>query len=198
MPAAPVASGRPVLREDRGAPPDGETAADPLVGRQAGEGQARVPGDLAAVERQPQDPVDLAEQPGPDSHPDVDDVLAVDALRAVCAAGIDRGRRRSLLGIEVGALEVGGGVLGLGGVGELIVHRLEVLVGPVVDEPLRHVLLGAARRADHSEDERDQRDDAQGKGALAQPPLALSEGPTLRPRGPGGPPRRLLLPIAGP
>ena len=64
-------------------------------------------------------------------------------------------------------------------------HRLEVLVRPVVDEALRHVLLGAARGADHAEDEGDHGDDRQREGALAQPPLALAEGPALRARAAG-------------
>ena len=112
--------------------PSVETTTDLLAGLQIGEGQIRRPGDLAAVERQPQNPVDLAEQPRP--HPDVnvDDIRSVDALRAVRIAGIDRRGGGDLLGSSVGSGELGGGVLGLGRIRELVAHRLVVLMGPVV------------------------------------------------------------------
>jgi hypothetical protein len=77
-------------------------------------------------------------------------------------------------------------------------HCLVVLLGPVVDEPLGHVLLGAPGGADRPEDECDQRNDGQWQGALAQAPLALCEGSALRPWRPVRSPGRLRLPIAGP
>jgi hypothetical protein len=158
----------------------------------------RGPGDLAAVEGQSEGSVDLAEQSG--SHPDleVDHLRAIDALRAVRITRIDRGGSGGLLRVPVGAGELGDGVLGLRGVGELVVHRLEVLVSPVVREPLRHVLLGASRGADHAEDEGDHRDDRQRERPLAQPTLAFAEGPALRAGQAGRSLRRPLLPFSSP
>ena len=114
----------PVAGHDRGAPPDLQTPADSLARREPGEGQARIPGDLAAVQRQSERAVDLAEQPGPDADTHIHDAGAVDALGTIGAAGVDRGRGGGLLGVGVGALQVRGRVLGLRGVGELVVHRL--------------------------------------------------------------------------
>ncbi len=148
-----------VLGHDRCAPAQLETTTDLLSGLQIGEGQIRRPRDLAAVDRQPQNPVDFAEQPRPHPNVNVDDVRSVDALGAVRVAGIDRGGGGDLLGFSVRGSELGGGVAGLSRIGELVAHRLEVLMGPCLNEAIRHVPLRIAGGADHPEDERDEGDD---------------------------------------
>ena len=187
-----------VLRQDRGPPAEGESAADDLPLDQVREGEVRGPRDLAAVKRQAEHPVDLAEQVRAHSDPDVDDVGAVDALRPVGVARVDRRGGGGLLGVAISAREVLRRVLLLGRVRELVVHRGVVLMGPVVHEALGHVLLGAAGRADHAEDEGDQGDDAQRQRAPAQAPLALGQGPTLRRGRLAGAPRGRASSLAGP
>jgi hypothetical protein len=70
---------------------------------------------------------------------------------------------------------------------------------PVRDEALRHVLLGIASRADHTEDEGDDGDDGQGQRPLEQAALPLAARPSLGARCPGGPLlRRWNLPSSTP
>ena len=76
-------------------------------------------------------------------------------------------------------------------------HRLEVLVGPVIGEALRHVPLGVARRADHPEDEGGERDDREGKRALPEATLPFAQRSPLRPRPADGSPW-LWPPPSGP
>ena len=119
----------------------------------------------------------------PDLH--LDDVV----VGAARVARVDRVRGRGGLGLLVGGGELLDRELLLGRVGELLVHRREVLVGPGVEEAVGRVLLGRAGRHHSADDERDQRHPGQRQRPAPQAALALAERLLRRSRpGPLAPP----------
>ena len=111
------------------------------------------PGDLLVLEGNLDHALDQPEDLGADPDLHLHDVV----VGAARVARVDRVRGRGGLGLLVGGGELLERELLLGGRGQLLVHRGEVLVGPGVEEAVGGILLGRAGRHHGADDERGQR-----------------------------------------